>query len=70
VIAPDAIVMDAAVTDEPSAAPIAYVPAPYVAEDHVPMWVTATVPSVENVSDVEFVIDPPDAAFHEHACRA
>ena len=67
-MAPAATVIDAAVTDEASAAPTAYVPAD--AADHVPMWVTAVPPEVANVSADELVIDPPDAAFHEQACRA
>jgi hypothetical protein len=70
VIAAAANVIVAAVTDDPNAAPIAYDPPAYVADDHVPIYDTATDPNVENVKAVEFVIDPPDAAFHEHACRA
>jgi hypothetical protein len=32
--------------------------------------VFAVEPDVVKLSDEEFVFDPPDAAFHEHACRA
>jgi predicted secreted protein len=59
--------MLAAVTLDPSAAPMLNVPAPYVAEFHVPMCVTATDPAVENVRAVEFVFALDAAAFHEHA---
>lgn len=62
--------MDVAVTDEPSAAPMEYVPPPYVPEDHVPMWVTAVEPAVEKVRAVELVFAPDDAAFQVQACRA
>jgi len=31
--------------------------------------VTAVVPAVEKVRDELFVLEPPEAAFHEHACR-
>src|SRR4051812_46962887 len=69
-MAPAAMVMDAAVTLLPRAAPIAYVPAPYVALLHVPMCETATVPPVENVSAELFVFALDAAPFQEHACRA
>jgi hypothetical protein len=66
-MAPAAMVIDAAVTEEASAPPNAYVPA--VDALYVPKWVTAVDPAVENVNDEELVIAPAEAAFQEHACR-
>lgn len=65
--APAATVIVTAVTDDVSAPPIPYVPA--VDAENVPKCVAAVVPGVVNVSAEEFVLDPPEAAFHEHACR-
>jgi hypothetical protein len=70
-MAPLATVIDAAVTDDPSGAPSPYVPPAYVADDHPATYVTATVPSVENVSPEEFVFaDPAADELHAVACRA
>jgi hypothetical protein len=63
--APAATVMVVAVTDAASAPPMPYVPA--VEAENVPKCVTATVPAVENVRAELFVLDDPEAAFHEHA---
>ncbi len=57
----------AAVTEAPRAAPIAKVPAPYVALDQVPTYVTAIVPKVLKLKDVELVMAPDPAAFQEQA---
>ena len=65
-MAPAAMVIDAAVTPDASAPPSAYVPA--VDALYVPKWVTAVEPAVENVNELELVIAPAEAAFHEHAC--
>ena len=67
--APAATVIVEAVTDDANAPPIPYVPPDVPDAEFVPKCVTATVPDVENVNDDEFVFDPDDAAFHEHACR-
>jgi hypothetical protein len=56
-----------AVTLAVSAPPMPYVPA--VDAENVPKCVAAVVPGVVKDSADEFVFDPPDAAFHEHACR-
>lgn len=61
--------IDAAVTDAANAPPMPYVPPDVPDAEFVPKCVTAVVPAVENVNADEFVFDPPDAAFHEHACR-
>jgi hypothetical protein len=58
-------VIVAAVTLDVSAPPMPYVPA--VEAENVPKWVAAVVPGVVNDSAEEFVLDPPLAAFHEHA---
>ena len=60
--------IDAAVTDDVSAAPMPYVPA--VTAENSPTWVFAVAPVVENVNAPEFVFDPDDAAFHDVDCRA
>lgn len=65
--APAAMVIVVAVTDDANAPPMPYVPPAYVAEDHVPKCVTAVEPAVVNVNADEFVLEPDDAAFHEHA---
>lgn len=56
-----------AVTEAVSVCPTPNVPPEVPDAEFVPECVTAVVPAVENVSDEEFVFDPPDAAFHEHA---
>lgn len=65
--APAATVMVLAVTDAVNVCPTPNVPPDVPDAEFVPECVTATVPAVENVSAEEFVFDPPDAAFHEHA---
>jgi hypothetical protein len=61
-------VIDAAVTDDVRAPPIPYVP--LVDAEKVPKFVTAVVPAVVNDNTELLVFAPPDALFHEQACRA
>ena len=68
--APEARVIDAAVTDDPRAAPIEYVPDPYVTTDHRLMYVTGIVPRVENVCEFDDAAEPADAVAIVNDCRA
>ncbi len=63
--APTANWIDAAVTDEPSGAPMTYVPA--VDADHRPTYVAAAVPAFGTVMTALFDVDPADAAAVTHA---
>jgi hypothetical protein len=54
--------MVVAVTEDVSAPPMPNVPA--LEADHVPKWLLAVAPEVVNVGEPEFVLVPPEAAFH------
>jgi hypothetical protein len=66
--APDATVIEAAVTDDPSGSPTPNVPA--LDALNVPRCVTAVTPAVENVIPDTFVrADPPELAVHVFVIR-